>query len=102
MRIKRTSHIFFAVIFTAFLVTPTLLTIVGENIDETAFFSINEEESETEENDLRNLFELDETVHTYICISHTFDRLNKDNVHYLATFKELHLESIYPPPEHSI
>ena len=95
-------NIFFAVIFTAFLVTPALLTIAGEKVDVAIFFGVNEEESETEENEIRNLIELDEFVHIQLSASDTFEQLHGDNIYYLATFKELHLESIYPPPEHSI
>ena len=89
--------VFFALVFTLFLITPTVLTLMGEPVD-VALFSSNEEESE-QENELRKLLEVDLfTAFSNQQASHDNKKDLKSN-YYTLSFEELHLESIYPPPE---
>jgi len=92
-------RILFLILFVGYVSTPMILNALEKLEEISVAYGVNEEEMEGEEKDVRPLTELDQNGDTDHLYS-KFIGCNKCQADYhLTTFKELHLESIYPPPE---
>lgn len=89
--------IILAFIFTLFIVTPTILSVVEDNFDTSILYNISEEENNQKE--VSKNFDV-KFSETKICLS-LFNYLdNKDLLDfYLKRYTNISQENISPPPE---
>ena len=92
--------ILLSIIFVAFLVTPTILTMVDDSIDVSFFYSSAEEEEKGHEKtkDVEVLFSELNINETYLTSSLVQNNLE----YYFKTYPIPHLNLISPPPDYSI
>ena len=97
---KSVVSILLSVIFMAFLVTPTILTLVDNSVDVSLFYSAAEEEEKGHEKtkDVEVLFSDLKINETYSMSSLTQNNLG----YYFKTYPIPHLNLISPPPDYSI
>jgi len=55
---KRSIHLFFSLIFIAFLTAPAIVPLVDDSIDISIFYGLNEEEGENEKHEVTKDIEL--------------------------------------------
>lgn len=97
--IKKQISFILALVFTAIMLAPTIISLVDNCGDLTEILSHAEDDRDTEEKESQKTLELvnfSSDEHNYD-LNHTW---RKKSIHfYLSEFKELHKENISPPPE---
>ena len=84
-------------IFTLFIVTPTILSVVQDNFDISILYNISEEENNQKE--VTKNFDV-KFSETKTCLS-LFNSLDKKDLldYYLKHYTNIFQENSYPPPE---
>lgn len=88
--------ILFSIVFFAFLITPTVIAIVSESVDVSAFFESSEEDKE---------LGIDKDIEVFLSetsiVSSVFAINNKKNNsrYFFKTYVKPHLNLISPPPQ---
>lgn len=97
---RRIISISFSVIFVAFLLAPTIITIIDNTIDVSVFYASTEEEEKGNQKnkDFEKLFfETSQTESTF------FNNEDEDDLEYMnKKYPKPHLNLISPPPELNI
>ncbi len=94
---KSSISFFFALLFTLFMFTPSIIYIIEKNSDATVVFTINDEENKENEaaKDLEiELLQISKNPNSIIA----FQKESKLKF-YLQNYSQLHLENNSPPPE---
>ena len=96
---RRSIHLFFSLIFIAFICAPTMVSLVDKNIDVSVFYSLNEDEGESEKNEIAKDVEL------IVIESHNPDDSlirNKRNVAQSRekTYFQFYINLSSPPPKY--
>lgn len=96
---KTNISILLSIFFTMFIVAPTVISAMETGFDVSVFYSLNEEEEQSESKSLKQ-FEikyLEAENYHFSSLSIEEERLY--NL-YLNDYATLHLESFSPPPEY--
>lgn len=98
---KARISIFFSIIFTMFIVAPTVISAIEDNYDLSIFYSVNEEENK-EQNEISKKLEVKFVENLGLAsVFWDFNEKNSFNF-YLKNYTPLTLECTSPPPEQNI
>ena len=94
---KKKIAIVFTIIFTLFIVSPTVLSVVEDSFDISILFNVGEEENNQKE--ISKNFDL--TISEIKKTDSLFNSLKKRNsLNYrLKKYTDIYQENTYPPPE---
>lgn len=97
--LKQRVSIVFGIIFVAFLVTPTIISIIDDSIDISVFYTSTEEEDKGFEKDKIDFIYLDNSFNqTDFCLKNSEDNLT----YYSKKYSKPYLNLLLPPPQHTI
>ncbi|MCF7567340.1 hypothetical protein L3X37_03035 [Sabulilitoribacter arenilitoris] len=91
---------FFLIIFTAFVSGPTIILMVDDTIDVSAFYASSEEEEKGNEKEKDKELLFFETLDSDSNIYSNRETIGL--VYFFKKYSKPHLNLILPPPEHSI
>ncbi len=98
---KARISIFFSLIFTMFIVAPTIISVIEDAYDLSIFYSLNEEENK-EQNEISKKLEIKFLDNLGIAsVFWDFEENSLFNL-YLKNYTPLSLECASPPPEQYI
>lgn len=94
---RNIGSIILSLFFLAFLMAPTVLRIVDDSIDVSAFYAAAEEEESGSEK--TKTFEVLLNISTVNDFGYSAAKSNKNQGYYFKTYPKPHLNLFSPPPE---
>ena len=94
---KRTVSYFFLILFTLFIATPTVISVIEKSFDTSIFYSVSEEENKV--NETLKTFEVKLSEHYKYDLSFLDLEKEKSYNSYIKDYTPHDLECLSPPPE---
>ena len=95
----KSKSFFFLFLFVGFLLTPTTLLIIDERVDTTYVFSMTEEESNKNVEQLASMFKVVyiSTFDEYSIYKSSLEKMDSKNKN--LNLSKIYFETVSPPPE---